>query len=202
MPIDAGGLVGLLHSWSQMWWLCSSPVTRCRQVASTLHETTADADYVISSLPFSSIVEETVDELIASNAVKEGTVWVDTTSGVPSVSSRIWSKLDAVGVNFLDCGVAGGPNAAEKGILSAMVGGESRDLVKAQPLLDCMMAKVVHIGPVGSGHAVKAVNNTLLATNIWTTYEGLIILARMGVDLEKALDAINCSSGRRYSTKI
>jgi len=171
------------------------------EVASTLHESTANADFVVSSLPVSAIVEDTVDDIMAAGALKEGAVWVDTTSGVPSVSNRIWTKLDSVGVKFLDCGVAGGPLAAEKGTLSAMVGGESGDLAKVQPLLDMMMAKVVHIGPVGSGHAVKAVNNTLLATNIWTTYEGLIILARMGVDLEKALDAINCSSGRSLVTE-
>ena len=119
-----------------------------------------------------------MDDIIKAGAIKEGALWVDTTSGVPSVSSRIYSKLEDVGVKYLDCGVAGGPAAAEKGkalgtsrllltvccdfgpliktgILSAMVGGEGADLEKVRPLLDLMMANVVHIGPVGSGHAVK-----------------------------------------------
>lgn len=171
------------------------------QVTDVLETAAEGAEFVISSLPVSSVTEQCVDQLLHSGSLKPGATWVDTTSGVPSISERISEKLQTEGVSFLDCGVAGGPKAAETGVLSAMVGGESHNLAKVQPLLDLMMAKVVHIGPVGSGHAVKAVNNTLLATNIWTSYEALLILAKMGVNLEKALEAINASSGRSLVTE-
>ena len=59
-----------------------------------------DADFVVSSLPISAIVESCVDDLIASKSIKEGTVWVDTTSGVPSVSARCHSKLKEAGVKY------------------------------------------------------------------------------------------------------
>jgi 3-hydroxyisobutyrate dehydrogenase len=48
---------------------------------------------------------------------------------------------------------------------------------------------------------VKSVNNTLLAANIWTAYEGLLVLARLGVPMEKALSAINSASGRSLVTE-
>jgi 3-hydroxyisobutyrate dehydrogenase len=57
---------------------------------------------------------------------------------------------------------------------------------------------LVYLGPVGSGHAVKAVNNTLLAANILSVAEAMITLKSFDVPLEKALSAINTSSGRSW----
>jgi 3-hydroxyisobutyrate dehydrogenase len=70
-------------------------------------------------------------------------------SGVPDVSQRIAKALAATGVEFLDCGVAGGPAGAAAGKLSAMVGGEAAALAAAEPCMAHCMAKIVHVGPAG-----------------------------------------------------
>ena len=57
-------------------------------------------------------------------------------------------------------------------------------------------AKIVHVGPLGAGHAVKAVNNALLAVNLWALSEGLVALVKQGVGASLALEVINASSGR------
>lgn len=54
----------------------------------------------------------------------------------------------------------------------------------------------MHVGPLGSGHAVKAVNNALLAVNLWALSEGMVALVKQGVDAKLALEVINASSGR------
>jgi 3-hydroxyisobutyrate dehydrogenase len=82
-----------------------------------------------------------------------------------------------------------------------MVGGDADVLARVQPVLAATSARVVHVGPVGSGHAVKAVNNTLLAANLWLAGEGLTALARLGVDAGAALDVVNGSSGRSFATE-
>jgi 3-hydroxyisobutyrate dehydrogenase len=51
-------------------------------------------------------------------------------------------------------------------------------------------------GPIGAGHAVKAVNQAFLAIHIWSAAEGLVALEKAGVDPAIALDVINASSGR------
>jgi 3-hydroxyisobutyrate dehydrogenase len=61
--------------------------------------------------------------------------------------------------------------------------------------------KVVHVGPVGAGHAVKAINNALLAVNLWAAGEGLVALVAQGVSAKKALEVINASSGRSNATE-
>jgi len=157
----------------------------------------ASCDAIFTSLPRSVDVEKVAAELIATGNLKPGTTWVDTTSGVPNVSIGIHQKLKECGVDFLDCGVAGGPAGAAAGGLSAMVGGDDSAFNTAQERIAtfCNDAKIVHVGPSGAGHAVKSVNNTMLAANIVTAGEALIVLSKLGVDLNKALAAINTSSG-------
>lgn len=161
----------------------------------------ASSDIIFTSLPRSVNVEALADDLIAGGSLKPGAIWIDTTSGVPDDSKRIAAKLEVSGVSFLDCGVAGGPKGAEAGNLAAMVGGDQAKLTEAQPVMDSVMGKIVHIGPSGAGHAVKSVNNTMLAAHIWVAYEGLLTLAKLGVPMENALDAINAASGRSLVTE-
>ncbi len=97
---------------------------------------------------------------------------------------------------MIDAPVSGGVAGAESGKLTVMVGGDSTLLDRARPILECFAAKIVHCGALGSGEAVKAMNNALLALHIWSTAEALVALATMGVDPAAALDVINSSSGR------
>jgi len=76
-----------------------------------------------------------------------------------------------------------------------MVGGSADAFAAAAPILAAFTSSVVHCGGPGSGHAVKAVNNTLLAANLWSAGEGLALLARFGVDPASAAAAIGASSG-------
>jgi 3-hydroxyisobutyrate dehydrogenase len=77
-----------------------------------------------------------------------------------------------------------------------MVGGDESLLARVRPVLETFGKKIVHCGPVGSGDALKAVNNALLAVHIWSAAEGLAALTKAGVRPEIALDVINASSGR------
>jgi len=82
-----------------------------------------------------------------------------------------------------------------------MVGGEVEDLDLVRPVLETVAARVVHVGPVSSGMAVKAVNNALLATSLWAAAEGLVALTATGVDPAAALEVIGNSTGRSFATQ-
>jgi 3-hydroxyisobutyrate dehydrogenase len=92
--------------------------------------------------------------------------------------------------------VSGGVVGAEAGKLTVMVGGAVGALDRARPVLECFAGKIVHCGEIGAGHALKAVNNALLALHIWSTAEGLAAAMKAGVKPDVALDVINASSGR------
>jgi len=160
------------------------------------------AAVVITCLPTSADVESLLDGpegLLAG--LEKGAVLVDCTSGDPAGSRRIAARLAPRGVGFLDAPVSGGVAGAEKGALTVMVGGDAAVLERVRPVLAAFGAKIVHCGAVGTGDALKAVNNALLAVHIWSCAEGLAALAKCGVKPAVALDVINASSGRSNSSQ-
>ena len=169
-------------------------------------ETPADAangaDFVITCLATSADVEALLDGPSGLEAgLRDGAVLIDCTSGDPAASRRISARLATHGVAFLDAPVSGGVAGAEIGTLTVAVGGDAKVLERAMPVLLAFGEKIVHCGPVGTGHALKAVNQAMLAVHIWSLAEGLTALARAGMDPAVALDVINTSSGRSNSSQ-
>jgi 3-hydroxyisobutyrate dehydrogenase len=165
--------------------------------ARTPAEAARGAAIVITCFPVSADVEALLDGpdgLLAG--LGKGAALVDCTSGDPATSRRIHARLAEHGVDFIDAPVSGGVAGAEAGTLTLMVGGDSAVLERVRPVLEVFGKKIVHCGPIGSGDAVKAVNNALLALHIWSAGEGLLALRKAGVDPAVALDVINTSSGR------
>jgi len=155
------------------------------------------ADIVITCLPNSPDVVALLDGdtgLLAG--LRAGATLVDCTSGQPATSRQIADRLRDRGIDFVDAPVSGGVSGAETGALTVMVGGDDTVLERVRPVLAAFGQKIVHCGSVGTGDALKAVNNALLAVHIWSTAEGLALLLKEGVSPAVALDVINASSGR------
>lgn len=159
----------------------------------------AGCDVVATCLPTTAEVAAFAAQL--APVLGEGTVWLDHTSGDPAASRTVAAELARHGVTYLDAPVSGGTDGAEAGTLTVMVGGGEADLDRVRVLLDAVGDRTVHVGPVGSGHAVKAVNNALLATHLWAAAEGLSALVASGVDAHAALEVIATSSGASFATQ-
>lgn len=161
-----------------------------------------DAEFVITCLPTSVEVEALLEGKSGLlTAMRPGTMLIDCTSGDPAASVRIAARLAEKDIRFVDAPVSGGTSGAAAGILTVMIGGAAKDVERATPILQAFAKKIVHCGDVGAGHAVKSVNNALLAVHIWSTAEGLAALAGIGVRPEVALDVINASSGRSNTSE-
>jgi 3-hydroxyisobutyrate dehydrogenase len=172
------------------------------RVAATPREAAASADAVITCLPTSREVEGVLDGpdgLLAG--FRRGALLIDCTSGDPAASRRIAARLAERGVGFVDAPVSGGTNGAEAGTLAVMVGGEAAGFSRARPILARFGQRIEHVGPVGAGHALKSVNNALLAVNILAAGEGLAALVKAGVLPATALEVVNASSGRSFVTE-
>jgi 3-hydroxyisobutyrate dehydrogenase len=167
--------------------------------AATPREAVLGAAVVITCLPTSREVEALLDGADGMLAgLGRGALLLDCTSGDPASSRRIAERVAARGVAFADAPVSGGTNGAEAGTLTIMVGADPETFDRARPILALMGSRIEHLGPVGAGHAVKAVNNALLAVNILAVGEGLAALVKAGVPARAALDVINVSSGRSF----
>ena len=165
--------------------------------ASSPADAVRGAAVAITCLPTSREVEGLLDwgEGIFA-AFDRGATLVDCTSGDPATSRRIAARLAAKGVGFIHAPVSGGVSGAMKGVLTIMCGGDEATMARARPILEAFGEKIVLCGPVGAGHAVKAINQAMLGVHIWALSEGLVALQKAGVSTATALDVINASSGR------
>ena len=169
------------------------------RVAATPREAATGAEVVVTCLPTSREVEGLLDGptgLLAG--LSPGALLLDCTSGDPESSRRIAARLADRGVAYADAPVSGGTNGAEAGTLTIMVGADAETFARARPVLAHMGSRIVHVGPVGAGDALKAVNNALLAVNILAVGEGLAALVKAGVSARTALEVVNVSSGRSF----
>ena len=171
--------------------------------AATPREAAASSDVVVTCLPTSHEVEALLDGpdgLLAG--LRSGALLIDCTSGDPAGSRRIAARLAEHGVAFADAPVSGGTNGAEAGTLTVMVGGDQETFQRARAILSAFGRRIDHVGPVGAGDAVKAINQVLLGLNILAVGEGLAALVKAGVNPRMALDVINASSGRSFVSEV
>ena len=163
----------------------------------------AAAEVVITCLGSSADVIGLLDGpdgLLAG--LRPGALFLDCTSGDPATSRRIAERLAARRVAFADAPVSGGTNGAEAGTLTVMVGADAATFARARPVLEAFGRRIEHVGPVGAGDALKAVNNAFLALNILAAGEGLAVLVKAGVAPRMALEVLNASSGRSFVSEV
>jgi 3-hydroxyisobutyrate dehydrogenase len=173
------------------------------RVAATPREAAIGAEAVITCLPTSHEVEALLDGPNGLEAgLASGGLLIDCTSGDPGTSRRIAGRLGARGVAFADAPVSGGTSGAEAGTLTVMVGADAGTFSRAQPILSAFGQRIELLGPVGAGHAMKAVNNALLAVNLIAVGEGLAALVKAGVSARTAIEVLNASSGRSFVSEV
>jgi 3-hydroxyisobutyrate dehydrogenase len=173
-------------------------------LAPSLAETGRRSDVVITMLPDGETVRRVVagdgDALLAG--LRPGAIVVDMGSSAPLGTAALGRLLGERGIGMLDAPVSGGVPRAETGTLSIMVGGEPALVERCRPLLETMGNRVFATGPLGSGHAVKALNNLVSAAGLVAAAEALLVGRRFGVDPEVMLEVFNASTARNNSTEL
>jgi len=159
----------------------------------------AAADLILTILPTSREVDQIVDALLPS--LRRGTLWIDATSGDPNVSRETAKRLAAKGVAFVDAPVTGATVGAENATLTIMVGGSADDFARAEPILRVCGKTIIHAGPVGAGHAIKVLTNSIMGATVWITSECLLLAKQFGIDLKTALAVTNAGSGRSNASE-
>lgn len=166
----------------------------------------AGAGVVVLMLPNSTIVERVLgdpkDPDSLAGRLDPGTLVVDMGSSAPRATQQLAERLRDRGVGMVDAPVSGGPRKAATAELTIMAGGPADDYERALPLLRAMGTSVTHVGPAGSAHALKALNNLLSAIGLVGALEVLTAGAKFGLDPRTMLDVINRSTGRNQSTEV
>jgi 3-hydroxyisobutyrate dehydrogenase len=160
---------------------------------------------VVTMLPDGAAVREAVlgwDGGIAA-VLPPGAVVLDMSSSDPVGTKALADDLAALGIRLIDAPVSGGISRAESGTLSLMVGGlDDEAFARVRPVLETVGERIFRTGPLGSGHAMKALNNFLGASAYTTAAEALAIGHEFGLDPRVMLDVINTSTGRSFNTEV
>lgn len=159
----------------------------------------ANADIIITMLPTSKEVDEIVDKLMPH--LRKGTLFIDATSGDPNVSRETAKRLAAGGVEFVDAPVTGAVVGAENATLTIMIGGTPEAFERAKEILRLCGKTIIHVGPVGSGHAIKVLTNSIMGATVWITSECLLLAKQLGIDIKTALAVTNAGSGRSNASE-
>jgi 3-hydroxyisobutyrate dehydrogenase len=161
-----------------------------------------DADVVITMLPDGEQVQRVA---LGSNGLAEtlaaGSLVVDCSSSQPWLTRQTAAALTEQGIGMIDAPVSGAQWGAEAAELVFMVGGAAADVERIRPILHLLGRAVFHVGPLGSGHVMKCINNTVTAMTLLATAEGLVLGTRSGLDPTVMNAVLNESTGGSWITR-
>jgi 3-hydroxyisobutyrate dehydrogenase len=167
--------------------------------AASVAEAVANAAAVITLLPDGKIVRAAVEGFKLHLA--PNTVVIDMSSSAPVGTRALGEDMIAAGFGFIDAPVSGGVKRAIDGTLAIMAGGDHGTIDRAEPVLKAMGKSIFRTGPLGSGHAAKALNNYVSAAGLAAAVEAVAIGGRFGIDPNTLVDVFNASTGRNNSTE-
>lgn len=165
-------------------------------------EAATGAGVVITMLPDGKVVRRVLLEGGVAAVLARGALVIDMSSSAAMETRLLDQALIARGLRLIDAPVSGGVPRARNGSLSIMVGGSASALEQARPLLAALGSTITHTGPIGSGHAMKALNNYVSAAGLAAACEALIAGQAYGIDPEVIVDVLNASTGRNNSTEV
>ncbi len=165
----------------------------------SIREAAKGAEALITMLPDGDAVREAVLEALP--ALKAGSVVIDMSSSDPAGTRALGLALSRNNIQLVDAPVSGAVAGAKDGTLAIMVGGSPQAFNKVRFLLEKLGNQIFHVGPLGAGHAVKALNNYLGAAGTLAGFEALLVARALGLDPRPMIDAFNASTGRNYTTE-
>jgi len=172
------------------------------EIAASPCELAERCNPIITMLPNSNIVEKVVlgPRGIIEGA-RAGTILIDMSTAYPMSTMKIAEELSSKGMEMLDAPVSGGLAKARQGTLSIMVGGKAELVEQCRPLFQVMGKEVFHMGSVGSGHIMKAVNNVLNACNVAATAEVMTLATKAGLNARTVVAVLQASTGKNWATE-
>jgi 3-hydroxyisobutyrate dehydrogenase len=129
---------------------------------------------------------------------RPGALIIDCSTIAPSGSWDFAARLSEHGLRMVDAPVSGGSEGARNATLTIFVGGDASDVEHARPVLSAMGRTITHVGPIGAGQAVKAVNQVILAGAYLGVAEGIVLAIKAGLDVEQVVEALGGGAAQSW----
>ncbi len=166
-------------------------------------ELAGTAEAVAAEVERTIVIVETTDQAQAVIAgergiiksAKPGHIVLCMATIDPFAARTLADQLAAQGIAMLDAPVSGGTGRAQSGDLSVIVGGAADVFAKCEDLFKVMGSRSFHVGPLGSGLAMKLVNNMLVQVNTVAVAEAMVLGVKAGLDPQMIYDVVRVSTG-------
>jgi 3-hydroxyisobutyrate dehydrogenase len=167
--------------------------------AATAADAASRADIVVLCVSDTPDVEAVLfgpDGVVAG--AQPGTLIIDCSTIAPSGSWDFAARLREHDLRMIDAPVSGGSEGARNATLTIFVGGDERDVEHARPVLSALGRTITHVGPIGAGQAVKAVNQVILAGTYLGVAEGIVLAIKAGLDVEQVVGALGGGAAQSW----
>lgn len=169
-------------------------------VAASAAEAVSTAAVVVTLLPDGKIVRAVLEPL--RKALWPGCIILEMSSSAPLGTRDLGESFIAAGFEFIDAPISGGVKRATDGTLAIMAGGDGVTIDRVDAVLSAMGRSIFRTGVLGSGHAMKALNNYVSATGLVAAVEATSVGMKFGLDPELMADIFNASTGRNNTTEV
>jgi 3-hydroxyisobutyrate dehydrogenase len=170
------------------------------RVTDTMAGAVGGAAVAITLLPNGKIVRQAVEAM--RGHLEPGAILIEMSSSAPLGTRELGEEMIAAGHPFVDAPVSGGVKRAADGTLAIMVGGDGATIDRVDPVLAAMGRSIFRTGGLGSGHAMKALNNYVSAAGLVAAVEALQVGRKFGLDPGLMADILNVSSGKNNTTEL
>jgi 3-hydroxyisobutyrate dehydrogenase len=198
----AGHLVRSGHPltvWNRTPGRAAELVAQGATEASTPAAVAANSDAILVCVSDTPDVESTLfGPNGVSDGVRAGSLLIDCSTIAPGATRDMATRLAARGVEFADAPVSGGSEGAQKATLTIFVGATPAVFERARPILEVIGKTITHVGPVGNGQAVKAVNQVILAGAYLGVAEGIVLAIQAGLDVEQVVGALSGGAAQSW----
>lgn len=159
-------------------------------------------DLVFLCLPYAPEVRDAIfgdDGIVSARSNNLSIVDATTLDRTDAIS--IAEEVEGGGISYADCPVSGMPFRAHDGTLTVMFGGTDEAFAKAKPYLDHVAATIIHAGPIGTGQAMKALNNVIYDINIAALAEIIPLAVAIGLDPDQIAELVLTGSSSSFASK-
>jgi len=168
-------------------------------VADTAASAVGSADIIVLCVSDTPDVESVLfgaDGVV--DGARPGALVVDCSTIAPSGAWDFAARLRERGLTMIDAPVSGGSEGARNATLTIFVGGDRDDVERARPVLAALGRTITHVGPIGAGQAVKAVNQVIIAGTYLGVAEGIVLAIKAGLDVEQVVEALGAGAAQSW----
>ena len=168
------------------------------RIVSTPCELARECDIILLSLPGPRQIHDVIyGEHGIAGALRPGHVIVDTSTVDPETTKRTSAGLENTGAAYLDSPILGRPSAIGHWLMPT--GGDKDAVSYVEPVLLTFASKVLRTGEIGSGNALKLLNQMMYSAINAVTSEVMAIADKVGIGKEIFYETVSASSAATVS---